>query len=217
MQVNKGVSRTGTRREWVEYGGHVWYRYPDHPSHGLRTYFRRSIRRGGQVAKLRHFWLHKQIWVDNHGPIPKGKDIHHIDGNPTNNACGNLQLVSKREHGLIHIENMAAAKWHRSSEGRKWHSEHAKRVADNMEAVSLVCAQCGEEFKTKDRRSTTRFCSGRCRHYARLASGVDNETRECLYCRKSFTVNRYAKKECCSASCSGKQRWVRRKADSGET
>lgn len=29
---------------------------------------------------------------------PKGKDVHHIDGNPFNNSKSNLQVV-KRHHG----------------------------------------------------------------------------------------------------------------------
>jgi hypothetical protein len=55
---------------------------------------------------MRHY---RKIWVDHYGPIPKDKngrtyEIHHIDGDNTNNKIGNLKCISIEEHYKIHYE-----------------------------------------------------------------------------------------------------------------
>ncbi len=42
------------------------------------------------------------VWESNHGPIPKGVDIHHIDGDKLNDSITNLQAVSRAEHLDLH-------------------------------------------------------------------------------------------------------------------
>lgn len=46
---------------------------------------------------------YRKIWEEHHGmKIPEGKEIHHIDGDKTNNDIENLKLVSLEEHLEIH-------------------------------------------------------------------------------------------------------------------
>jgi hypothetical protein len=50
-----------------------------------------------------------KIWVEHHGPIPLDKngrrmEIHHIDGDKTNNNINNLQLLTIEEHFDIHYK-----------------------------------------------------------------------------------------------------------------
>ena len=37
---------------------------------------------------------HRAVWIDEHGEIPPGAVIHHIDGDNTSNHISNLALVS---------------------------------------------------------------------------------------------------------------------------
>ena len=51
---------------------------------------------------------YRRIYESYHGPIPKDNDgrsyeIHHIDGNRTNNSIENLKLVTIQEHYDIHF------------------------------------------------------------------------------------------------------------------
>jgi hypothetical protein len=47
---------------------------------------------------------HRKIYEEFHGvKIPKFMDIHHIDGNHSNNDPLNLKLVTVREHYDIHL------------------------------------------------------------------------------------------------------------------
>lgn len=45
---------------------------------------------------------HRKIYKEHFGPIPKGMDIHHIDGNHSNNDPNNLRAVTIKEHYDIH-------------------------------------------------------------------------------------------------------------------
>lgn len=48
--------------------------------------------------KGKHFLLHRVVWESFNGPIPKGKEIDHIDKNPQNNNLDNLHLVDHRNN-----------------------------------------------------------------------------------------------------------------------
>ena len=44
------------------------------------------------------------IWEFYEGPILKGYEIHHKDGNHLNNDIFNLDLKTRKEHKLIHAK-----------------------------------------------------------------------------------------------------------------
>lgn len=45
---------------------------------------------------------HRKIWKAHHGEIPKGKHIHHLDGNRENNHISNLICLSAEDHYKLH-------------------------------------------------------------------------------------------------------------------
>ncbi len=45
---------------------------------------------------------HRIVWEDHFGEIPAGMQVHHVDGDKTNNDISNLQLVSPLEHKRLH-------------------------------------------------------------------------------------------------------------------
>ena len=46
----------------------------------------------------RAWMIHRLVWQHFRGPIPPGYQINHIDGNKSNNAIGNLELVTPSEN-----------------------------------------------------------------------------------------------------------------------
>lgn len=63
-------------------------------------------------------YLHRLIFEDFYGKIPKGYDVHHDDENPLNNCIINLKLMSHNDHLSHHHKGKP-----RSDETRKKISE----------------------------------------------------------------------------------------------
>lgn len=125
-------------------------------------------------------YLHRVVWEHYNGVIPKLYQIHHIDGNPHNNDISNLQLLHYQEHASYEskrrwsenydemykkftLKGQEMAKdWHKSEEGRKWHSEQAKNSYEKREFRTLVCEVCGKEYQTKH-TGITKYCHPNCK------------------------------------------------------
>jgi|GEM_PF-6006754 len=79
--------------EKVTYNGRIYSRDTEAKDYSHRNYFR-----GNQRSKEGEILLHRQIYVDNFGPIPFMHLIHHKDRNPNNNAPENLEAINERDH-----------------------------------------------------------------------------------------------------------------------
>jgi hypothetical protein len=162
-----------------------------------------NITRG--YARSGHKLIHRMTWEFYNGPVPKGFDIHHIDGNKMNNHISNLECLTHSAHLKLHMtENSEKVHaWLKTPKGRKFLSEKAKKEWENREVKSFTCEQCKKEFQTKHNRHV-KFCSDACVMRARNASGVDNIERLCVICLNPFIINRYQKTVTCSKPCRAK-------------
>jgi hypothetical protein len=65
-------------------------------------YIRRKV---NGVVKMEH----RRVWELNYGPIPKGYQVHHINGIKTDNSLPNLELLTplehKRKHSNLHVDS----------------------------------------------------------------------------------------------------------------
>lgn len=166
-----------------------------------------------------HERMHRYVWKYYCGEIAKGFQVHHIDGDKSNNSIDNLALMTETAHQKLHgaeekrkdmlreiLEKYgrpAAIRWHKSEEGKKWHSEQGKRNAQIVKEKKYVCKNCGIEYWNKPNGQNHDFCSDKCRAAYRRKSGVDNETRICEICGKEFVTNKYSKVRFCSKECTG--------------
>ncbi len=208
-----------THVESTTFQGITFRRYPDSPHRSERVYFVPSgSHRAQGVGRL-----HEEVWKAEHGPIPPGHHVHHVDHDPLNNDPGNLVLMTAEEHRAHHeadpehraivrspewaehldaIRPLAAA-WHSTEDGRAWHREHGREVMDARPLLAATCVQCGRRFESK---LPLRFCSNACKSAWRRAAGVDDEIRQCAWCGADFTANRYSRTRYCSRSHATKAR-----------
>jgi AraC-like DNA-binding protein len=78
-----------------------WELHPRPPGRIFQMYNgqRYSLRNNGYYAATsgNRESLHRRVWIDAHGPIPDGWDIHHLDRDKSNNSLDNLEALPKDE------------------------------------------------------------------------------------------------------------------------
>ena len=185
--------------------------------------FRRDSKTGYYLANKPTYQgkrerLHCYVWRYFNGPVPEGFHIHHKDENKYHNDIDNLACVPVSEHTSYHSKKHLdghreeavrwmdkirplASQWHKSQEGREWHSKHSTEEFKTMQKREYVCQFCGKKFMSLPIGPEHKFCSNNCKSGARRKSGVDNETRTCVICGKEFSTNKYSKQKCCSREC----------------
>ena len=50
------------------------------------------------------------VWERANGPLPRGMVVHHVDHNPLNDDISNLVALTRRDHALVHINELHAAR-----------------------------------------------------------------------------------------------------------
>lgn len=204
-------------REIVVYNGLTYARYPRSKSKSRARYFYPFKTKNADGSRKKA--LHQQIWIDANGPIPDRHHIHHVDGNPSNNALDNLRCFPSWRHTHVHVAGECSderrehldrvrpltKEWHASGEGLEWHRQHGQDTWEGRRPeYDKACEECGKPFKSFFERA--RFCSRSCinRHNERTHRYY--EERNCIICGKSFEVKKSKKQQTCSRSCGAEMR-----------
>lgn len=203
-------------------------KYPIQEFMGRRFYMRPGVGYYRCDPKYGGEYMHRVVWRHFNGPIGPDDHVHHIDGNPANNAIENLEVMHSSDHARHHFIHdgphaTACQAWldtirPKAAEARRHPavraklSEAAKKGAAERGDRTVTCVHCGVEFTCKAGYRRRMFCSRKCNHYARLKSGVDDVERACIQCGASFQTNRYVAASHCSKSCSGRTSAAKRTA-----
>ena len=60
------------------------------------------------------FLLHRIVWEQNNGPIPKNKIVHHKNEDKTDNDISNLELLTRAEHARLHLKGRVFTEEHKA-------------------------------------------------------------------------------------------------------
>lgn len=134
----------------------------------------------GKYFQRKGIRLHIKVWEYHSGSVPVGCHVHHKDENRSHNDFDNLECLTIQAHlGCRHGEASAlrgkrsiakaiaaAGAWHRTDEGRAWHSTHFKQnILPTMERrIPAVCEECGNDYLVSAARvEQGKFCGPNCR------------------------------------------------------
>ena len=107
--------------------------------------------------------LHRLIFEEFYGVIPKGYVIHHIDGNKTNNCIMNLKMMKHGEHTAFHGYGNTRAlgvkhtpetikKMSDAHKNKKFSTEHKRNLSNSTNATGIY-----RVHKHADKRCTQGF------------------------------------------------------------
>lgn len=166
---------------------------------------------------------HRWVWINIHGPIPKGYHIHHKNENKSDNRIENLELIEKSRHISHHMSKPErklksalicdkirplTKEWHSSKEGKAWHRLHALKCNfGKNDPKDYVCEVCKRDYQSS-RSHNSRFCSNNCRSQYRRNEKLDHIQFKCLTCGIEFPKNRYQKTKYCSIDCYPKKQLI---------
>lgn len=170
-----------------------------------RKYFGKTFWRQKDGYWANNMPIHAQrwVWINHHGAIPEGMDIHHKDGNKDNNEIYNLEMLNRSEHlkrhwkqGSFNLEQRRsqlaeARKWLKTSQGRKKQGRDSTESWQKRRPIKTICCNCGNEFFAFFRRA--KFCSDPCNYQFRRKSSpspIKNPRKKtkknCIKCGKEF-------------------------------
>ena len=156
----------------VRWQGRRYRRFPDHKSWHRRSYF--------MATTAPRTYLHRDIYEHEHGPLPEGMHVHHMDHDPLNNSISNLVAITAAEHAALH--------------------------ALEAERYEAVCDECGATFSAVHKRA--RWCSTACKQRRRRREGTAYvrpkavpmwERRQCEECGNAYFARKPWARFCSSA------------------
>jgi hypothetical protein len=130
----KGVLSSGWKGGRIYERGYRLVIAQDHP---------KAILKGGGLRYVRE---HRLIMEKHLGRYLKdNENVHHINGNPSDNRLENLMLMDNSEHTSLHIKRY----WEQWKKNHIPKITYCKDCGISVSKLAIRCMKCNSRYKTK--------------------------------------------------------------------
>ena len=128
--------------------------YPTSRGYITKHGYRRVRAPGERRLRMEHVL----VWEEHYGPVPEGRELHHINGDKLDNRIESLRLVARLEHKRIHsgCELRGGVWWKRCRECGVFKAVTDFYCYPGSSGVMGICKPCSSrlavEYKRKRRQ-----------------------------------------------------------------
>lgn len=184
-------------------------------SREYRTYFGKRFYQQKDGYWVNSMPIHAQrwVWINCNGAIPDGMDVHHKDGDKSNNEIENLELLSRSDHLKRHWAEgrydliqrreqlKEARKWLKTPEGRKKQSIGSKESWNKKKLNPYIktCLGCDKSFETYQKWA--KCCDQKCYMRYRRKNRIGFVNKKCWICGNIFFSEKHCRIRTCGKEC----------------
>jgi hypothetical protein len=107
------------------------------------------------MVKGKRQLLHRVLWMQRFGDIPSGMELHHINGDTSDNRLANLMMVTRQDHFRYHSPNfmMTPSGWVKACPlcGKKYpvdsYRKMSARRGRKTGGVQTYCGPCHAQYE----------------------------------------------------------------------
>jgi hypothetical protein len=181
----------------------------------FKIYFKKRFYKDKKGYWINSMPIHAQrwVWINHYGTIPDGMDIHHIDGDKSNNEIENLEMISRSEHlkkhwkeGRFDLEQRKeqlkeARKWLQTPQGKSIQADNTKKSWNErkLNPYNKKCLGCENNFESYQKWA--KYCSAKCLQRYRRKNKIGFIDKKCWICGNIFFNDKFSRVRTCGKEC----------------
>lgn len=184
----------------------------------FKVYFQKRFYKDKKGYYVNSMPIHAQrwVWINHFGTIPDNMDVHHKDGDKSNNEIENLEIISRSDHLKKHWKEGSydldqrrkqlseARLWLKTPQGKKKQAINTKNSWEKrkLSPYKKICIGCEISFESYQKWG--KHCNSSCYAKWRRKNKIGFIEKKCWICDKVYSIEKSSKIRTCGKECGTK-------------